>query len=81
MNGIAGRYEVHGCRCYGDECGGIEQVPDADAEFWTVYKRDADGSLCALEDFATRQGAETFRDQLAYVDSLEDNDDRAGGDL
>jgi hypothetical protein len=58
------RFEVHGCRHIVElnvepEYAEIEQVTDdAEAEFFTVYSRTADGLLTAIDDFATRAEAE-----------------------
>ena len=58
-------YEVHGCRnCRRGE-GEVEQVPDEQATFWTVYRRDSYGQLEALHDYPTRLAAEIKRDMLA----------------
>ncbi|HGN8794926.1 hypothetical protein [Klebsiella michiganensis] len=41
-----------------DEDGDCTTVDDADAQFWTVYRRNEDGTCDALMDFMSRESAE-----------------------
>ena len=52
-------YEIHGVREF-DEGNGkfCEQVPDGDAEFWSLYGHVPGAGVICIGDFATRQFAE-----------------------
>lgn len=49
------KYYVAGCVDNGLD---VDQVEDQDAEFWTLYARDASGESEALADFTDRRSAE-----------------------
>lgn len=48
------KYFVHGCTDDGECC---ERVSDEDAQFWTVYRRNEDGTSEAQFDCVTREDA------------------------
>lgn len=60
-------YYVSGCRTDGDD---VEQCPDAEAEFWTVYglvpheRALKEGRTVALEDFPSREAADQYLSTL-----------------
>jgi hypothetical protein len=52
-------YEVHGVRRYGrGKSSYCEQVPDAEAQFWSVYGHIPGQGVDCIGDFKTRQHAE-----------------------
>lgn len=48
-----------------DEDGDCTAVDDAAAQFWTVYRRNEDGTCDALMDFMSRESAETAIQMIA----------------
>ncbi len=54
-------YEVHGCRDYGDY---VEQVPDAQAQFWSLYGHIPGQGLECIGDFTSRQHAEEVMQRI-----------------
>jgi len=52
-------YEIHGVREFGDGIARFcEQVPDAEAEFWSLFGHIPGQGLEGIGDFKTRQHAE-----------------------
>ncbi len=56
------RYEVHGCK--DDGCGFVEQVPDDEAEFWSLYGHIPEGGLDCIGDFNSRESAEGIMQRI-----------------
>lgn len=56
-----------------DEDGECSAVDDAAAQFWTVYRRNEDGTCDALMDFMSRESAETAIQMIALQPALEDH--------
>lgn len=54
-------YEIHGCRDYGDH---VEQVPDAEAQFWSLYGHVTGQGLFCLGDYDSREHAEEMRQRI-----------------
>lgn len=54
-------YEIHGCKDYG---GFVEQVSDAEAEFWSLYGHIPGQGVECIGDFKTRQHAEEVRQRI-----------------
>ena len=50
-----GGYEIHGCKDFG---GFVEQVPDAEAEFWSLFGHIPGQGLDCIGDFTSRRHAE-----------------------
>jgi hypothetical protein len=48
-------YEIHGCR---DFNGSVEQVPDDEAQFWSLYGHIPGAGLECIGDFVSRAAAE-----------------------
>lgn len=55
-------YEIHGCRDFG---GSVEQVPDAQAQFWSLYGHIPGEGLECIGDFISRSHAEEVLQRIA----------------
>ena len=54
-------YEIHGVRAFGEGTDRhFEQVPDAEAEIWTLFGHIPNQGLEAIGDFQTRELAEEW---------------------
>lgn len=58
-----------------DEDGDCTAVDDADAQFWTVYRRNEDGTCDALMDFMNRESAEKALQMIAPQPAKPEFDD------
>lgn len=54
-------YEIHGCRAFG---GDVEQVPDAEAQFWSLYGHIPGQGLECIGDFSSCAAAEDIRQRI-----------------
>lgn len=54
-------YEIHGCRDFG---GYVEQVPDTEAQFWSLYGHIPGEGLECIGDFSSRAAAEEIRQRI-----------------
>ncbi|QUG76007.1 hypothetical protein GKQ23_13810 [Erwinia sp. E602] len=61
------KYYVAGCVDNGLD---VDQVEDQDAEFWTLYAREANGESEWLADFSDRSSAEAVMAVYAERDAL-----------
>jgi len=58
-------YEIHGVRDFDDEGGKYcEQVPDDEAEFWTLYGHIPSAGLESIGDLKTRAFAEEVYERI-----------------
>jgi len=60
-------YEVHGCKDFGDY---VEQVPDAEAQFWSLYGHIPGQGLDCIGDYTSRQAAEEVRERITAASLL-----------
>lgn len=60
-------YEVHGCKDFGDY---VEQVPDAEAQFWSLYGHIPGQGVECIGDFTTREAAEEVQERITATSLL-----------
>lgn len=54
-------YEIHGCKDFGRF---VEQVPDAEAEYWLLFGHIPNQGLESIGDFETRRHAEEILERI-----------------
>lgn len=54
-------YEIHGCKDFGDF---TEQVPDDEAEFWSLYGHIPGQGVECIGDFTSRHHAEEVLERI-----------------
>lgn len=54
-------YEIHGCKDFG---GFVEQVPDQEAQFWSLFGHIPNQGLKCIGDFETRKQAEEILQRI-----------------